>query len=148
MCGALFVWTVLSSAGSDASAPVQSTAVPDATHAAKTQQVPVSIEAIAAIDPFDPLRGERAAVVAQSAGELHEEASSNTTLELLGTVVDAGGDSFAMIRVGGDSAAIVRQQQVVRGYRLTSIGQGRARFVGPDGAAVDLTVSRADRAEK
>ena len=95
-------------------------------------------------DPFAPDR-KRAAVrygvpmqslVAQST-------QTQEALHLVGTVVDAGGDSFILCQLGSGPSRVIRVGQKVGSYQLRSIAQGTATFMAGDGQRVELRVPKA-----
>jgi hypothetical protein len=64
-------------------------------------------------------------------------------LRLLGTVVAAGGRSFAMCALGADPPRVVYPGQRIGAMRLESVSQGSATFTDNAGVRVVLRVPRA-----
>jgi hypothetical protein len=78
-----------------------------------------------------------------------ERASAGASLappplvRLLGTVVSAGGRSFAMCQLGADPPRVVYAGQRIGAMKLESVSQGSATFTDDAGARVVLRVPRA-----
>jgi len=62
-------------------------------------------------------------------------------IELLGTVVIAGGRSFAMCQTSAGTR-VVHIGDKVGDFTLTSVGQGNAVFVSPEGKAMSVSVKK------
>jgi hypothetical protein len=78
-----------------------------------------------------------------------ERATAVTTLaperavQLIGTVVVAGGRSFAMCQLGADPPRVVYPGQRIGAMKLESVSQGSATFTDANGARLLLRVPRA-----
>jgi hypothetical protein len=62
-------------------------------------------------------------------------------IELLGTVVVAGGRSFAMCQSSAGTQ-VVHVGEKIAGFTLKSVGQGNAVFVSPDGRVMNVIVKK------
>lgn len=97
------------------------------------------------LDPFHPERrrpqiryelpGSRAAEKAP------ESAPVADPIELLGTVMVAGGRSFAMCQSSAGTQVVHVGEQIA-GFTLKSLEQGSAVFVSPQGKAVNIRVKK------
>lgn len=95
------------------------------------------IEGAIAAAPFTPSREVASTPQAATPGRSPQVQD----VELAGTVV--GDDSFALVSVGGGAARVVRVGAMIGGYRLRSIGQGRAVLTRvSDGERLELAVPR------
>jgi hypothetical protein len=96
-------------------------------------------------DPFDASR-----VAARRPYRLGAETESAVrpsaapTVRLLGTVVIAGGRSFALCQIDGAAASVVYPGQMIGTLRLVRVDQGSAVFTDAAGARIELLVPRSD----
>jgi hypothetical protein len=99
-------------------------------------------------DPFSPSRQAPAtrygvapiagAGVAVAANVVAERAA----VRLVGTVLDANGESFVLCQLGSAPARILRVGQKLGTYVLKSIAQGAATFVTDGGDRIELRVPK------
>ena len=68
-------------------------------------------------------------------------APTSDPIELLGTVMVAGGRSFAMCQSSGGTQVVHVGEQIA-GFTLKSLEQGSAVFVSPQGKAVNIRVKK------
>ena len=69
--------------------------------------------------------------------------ANEPSLQVLGTVVDSSGGSFALCQLGATPAVVLRVGQRIGHYELRRIEKGRVQFATPDGESVELRVPRA-----
>jgi len=96
-------------------------------------------------DPFHPER-RRPQIRYELPGSAPEElpqasAPPAEQIELIGTVVAAGGRSFAMCQTSA-GPQIVRVGEKFNGYTLKSVEQGSAVFVSPQGKVLNIGVKK------
>jgi hypothetical protein len=96
-------------------------------------------------DPFHPER-RRPQIRYELPGAAPEElppasAPPAEQIELIGTVVAAGGRSFAMCQTSVGTQ-IVRVGEKFNGYTLRSVEQGSAVFVSPQGKVMNVGVKK------
>jgi hypothetical protein len=99
-------------------------------------------------DPFSPTREAPdsrygVAVAAPVTIPSISPAEAPSTLHLVGTVVDEGGDSFVLCQIGPSPARILRVGQKIGTFELRSITQGGATFVTNTGDRLELRIPRA-----
>lgn len=97
-------------------------------------------------DPFHPER-RRPQIRYELPGSAPEElpqasATPVEQIELIGTVVVAGGRSFAMCQTSA-GPQIVRVGEKFAGFTLKSVEQGTAVFVSPSGKVMNVHVKKA-----
>lgn len=104
----------------------------------------------------DPFRPERQASATRFAlpGERAAEAAAALPsdpvfapppppeVRLTGTMMVPGGRPIALLAMGGEPARIVRAGEKIGPYTLSRVEPGRAVLAGPDGARLELRVSR------
>lgn len=99
-------------------------------------------------DPFHPERrrpgiafrlpGEPDPDAAAAADTAAAAVSPPPAIRLVGTVVTAAGDAFAMCQLGTEAPRVVRPGAKLGEYTLVRVEQGRAVFRSPDGEPIDL----------
>jgi hypothetical protein len=97
------------------------------------------------LDPFQPERqrpGARYQLPQSGPPEPAQSAEPvSAPVELVGTVVVAGGRSFAMCQSGA-GPQIVHIGEKFAGHTLKSVAQGSAVFVSPNGKAMTILVKK------
>ena len=117
-----------------------------AAQAVSYRQALVSeLDRAVAVDPFHPERRRpqiRYQLPASGPPEPSQSAQPvSAPVELVGTVVVAGGRSFAMCQSGA-GPQIVHIGEKFAGHTLKSVEQGSAMFVSPEGKAVKILVKK------
>jgi hypothetical protein len=97
------------------------------------------------LDPFHPER-RRPQIRYELPGSRTAEKPPETApvsdpIELLGTVMVAGGRSFAMCQSSAGTQVVHVGEQIA-GFTLKSLEQGSAVFVSPQGKAVNIRVKK------
>jgi hypothetical protein len=103
------------------------------------------LDRAADLDPFHPER-RRPQVRYELPGNAPVEKPPATVpvpdpIELLGTVVVAGGRSFAMCQSSAGTQ-VVHVGEKIAGFTLKSVGQGNAVFVSPEGKTMNVSVKK------
>jgi hypothetical protein len=96
------------------------------------------------LDPFHPERRRpqiRYELPGSAPAKPPESAPVSDPIELLGTVLVAGGRSFAMCQTTSGTQ-VVHVGEKIAGFTLKSVEQGSAVFVSPDGKAVNIRVKK------
>ena len=96
------------------------------------------------LDPFHPERRRpqiRYELPGSAPVEKAEPARAADPVELLGTVIVAGGRSFAMCQSNAGTQ-VVHVGEKVAGYTLKSVEQGSAVFVSPEGKTMNVSVKK------
>jgi hypothetical protein len=96
------------------------------------------------LDPFHPERRRpqiRYELPGAAPVEKPVEAVLADPVELLGTVIVAGGRSFAMCQSSAGTQ-VVHVGEKVGGYTLKSLEQGSAVFVSPEGKTMNVSVKK------
>lgn len=129
--------TTLASAGVTASAIGENVALPVTLIARTVDRDPFHPERRRPTTPF------RLPAEEESARRAAVPEAPVSTLRLLGTVITAGQDAFAMGQLGGDAPRVVRVGGTLGGFTLRRIEPGRAVFTTPNGEMLDLRVPKA-----
>ena len=98
---------------------------------------------LVARDPFSPLRA--APDVAYQIGVLPSDRPAvveRPTVRLLGTILRAGGRSFAMCQLANQPVRMVYAGERIGTLTLETVSQGGAVFIDDSGARVTLRVAR------
>jgi hypothetical protein len=97
------------------------------------------------LDPFHPER-RRPQIRYELPGSVPVEKPANPVpaadpVELLGTVIVAGGRSFAMCQSSAGTQ-VVHVGEKVGGYTLKSVEPGSAVFMSPEGKTLNVSVKK------